>query len=71
MLYRIHAQSGTVDLNVWGPRGYHILPDAESVVSNGPHWTSTGPIEKITRDHAAVLLHWARRHNVQVQRFPR
>lgn len=71
MLYRIYAASGVVDVDVHGPKGWHIDPDATSVRSDGPHWSNAGPIEKITRDHAALLLHWARRHECLVERFGR
>jgi len=71
-LYRIHANdSEAVDVNVWGPRGYHIQPDYETVQPDHAGWVPISGIEKINRDHAALLLRWARRHGKRVDKFRR
>jgi hypothetical protein len=71
-LYRIHSNSDeAVDLNVWGPRGYHIDPDYDTVAPDGNGWMPLSSITKITRGHAALLLRWARKHNKKVQKFQR
>jgi hypothetical protein len=72
MLYRIHANADeAVDVNVWGPRGYAFTPDYENVARDNAGWAPIGTITKITRDHAALLLRWARRHSKPVERFSR
>lgn len=75
MRYRIHSDNAheAVDLNVWGPRGYMFEPDYENVTrARDGIWDAIPPtINKITRNHAALLLRWARRHNRPVERFKR